>query len=102
MIVMTLILIAFSRISFGEEQFTPDQSQSQFAQSLKSTVPGVEDASWKTHVDLWVQSPLGDQSSAKKIAVDVLEKGSKDLGQMFCVHVHKGDWKEIYKQCRTY
>ncbi len=97
-----IILTAFSRIGFGEEQFTPDQSQSKFAQSLKGSVYGVEDALWKTHVDLWVQSSDGEQRVAKKIAGEVLEKGSNDLGQMFCVHLHKGDWKEIYKQCLAY
>ncbi|MGH7889057.1 MAG: hypothetical protein ACRENF_00730, partial [Thermodesulfobacteriota bacterium] len=85
-----IILTAFSRIGFGEEQFMPDQSQSKFAQSLKGSVSGVVDASWKTHVDLWVQSSGVDQRAAKKIAGEVLEKGSRDLGQMFCVHVPKG------------
>ena len=97
-----ILLIVFSQISFGEEEFTPSQSQSQFAESLKGSVSGVESAEWKTHVDLWVQASGVDQNKAKEIAAEVVAKGSKDLGQSTCVHVHKGDWKEFYKLCWTY
>ncbi len=99
---LLILLLIFSQVSFGEEEFTPNKSQSQFAQSLKGSVSGVESAEWKTHVDLWVQASGADQNKAKEIAAEVVAKGSKDLGQSACVHVHKGDWNELYKICWTY
>jgi len=100
--ILIVVLIVFSQISFGEEEFSPNQSQSQFAASLKGSVPGVESAEWKTHVDLWVQASEADLNKTKEIAAEVVAKGSKDLGQSACVHVHEGDWKGLYKLCWTY
>jgi len=101
-VVLMVLLFAFSGMSFGEENFTPDQLQSQFAESLKGSVAGVQGALWKSHIDLWVQASSADKNRAKEIATDVVTKGMKDLGQMFCVHVHSGNWKELSKICWTY
>ncbi|MGH7807918.1 MAG: hypothetical protein ACRENT_07475 [Thermodesulfobacteriota bacterium] len=100
--VLIMLVTVFSQIGFGEEGYTPDPSQSQFASSLKGSVPGVESAEWKTHVDLWVQASDADPNKAKEIAAEVVAEGSKNLGQSTCVHVHTGDWKDLYKLCWTY
>lgn len=97
-----MLATIFSQTGFGEEGYTPDKSQSQFASSLKGSVPGVESAEWKTHVDLWVQAPDADQNKAKEIAAEVVAQGSMNLGQSTCVHVHTGDWNQLYKLCWTY
>lgn len=99
---LTVLLLFLSGVGFGEEGFTPDQLQSRFAESLKDSVPDVQGAVWRSHIDLWVQTTSTDKNRAKGIATDVIAKGMKDLGQMFCVHVHSGDWKELSKMCWTY
>ncbi|MGQ0794344.1 MAG: hypothetical protein ACT4NX_09735 [Deltaproteobacteria bacterium] len=96
-----LVIFSLVKANFGDDQFTPDKLQAQFAESLKGSVSGVEGAEWKNHIDLWVKSSSADEKKAKNIASDVVIKGGQDLGQMFCVHVHKGDGREISKMCLT-
>ncbi|MER3445909.1 MAG: hypothetical protein C4291_03305 [Candidatus Dadabacteria bacterium] len=100
--ILIISVTAFYKIGFGADDFTPTKLQSRFAESLKGTVSGVEDAKWKSHVDLWVQAPGADKNKAEDIASDVIAKGKTNLGESFCVHVHKGDWKEISKLCWSY
>ncbi len=97
-----IILAAFFQASFGGEDFTPSQLQFSFAEYIKSIVPGIEDAKWKSHVDLWVQAPDADKNKANDIAADVIAQGKTDSGQDLCVHVHNGDWKELSKLCWSY
>lgn len=95
-------VVIFSQIGFGAEDFIPTKLQSQFAESLKSAVSGVEDAKWNSHIDLWVQAPGADKKKAEDIASDVIAKGKVNLGESFCVHVHNGNWKELSKLCWSY
>src|SRR5713101_7409854 len=99
MAISIICVAAFSQIGFGAEDFTPAKLQSQFADSLKGSISGVEDAKWKSHVDLWIQASGADKNKAEDIASDVIAKGKANLRQSLCVHVHKGDWKELYKLC---
>ncbi|GIW47032.1 MAG: hypothetical protein KatS3mg078_0909 [Deltaproteobacteria bacterium] len=101
-IVIITFLAAFTYQGFTEEEFIPSKLQFEFAKSLIDSIPGVENAVWKTHVDLWIQARVNDPKKAKNIAADVISKGSKELGQIFCVHVHSGDWKELSKLCWIY
>lgn len=95
-------VVVFSQIGFGAEDFTPTKLQSRFAESLKGAVSGVEDAKWKSHIDLWVQTSSTDKKKAEDIASDVIAKGKVNLGESFCVHIHNGDWKELSKLCWSY
>ena len=90
------IELTHSQPSLG---YNLSESQTQFAQNLNGSVPGVISASWQSPIDLWVEADEVDVARAKEIALDVIFEGRDILGQSFCVHVHNGDWKQIAMTC---
>lgn len=99
---LLIFLAAFSGISFSKKGFNPSKMQFQFAQSVQTSVSGVQSAEWSTPVDLWVQAHNTNQEQATRIASDIIAKAKTDLGQSFCVHVHNGDWKPLSDMCWSY
>ena len=97
-----IFLAAFSGIGFSKEGFNPTEMQSQFAQSVETSVSGVQSAEWSTPVDLWVRADDASQGQATRIASDIIVRAKEDLGQGFCVHVHNGDWKPLSDMCWSY
>ena len=101
--VFPIILVSsLSQASFGQQGFEVSQAQYSFAIQIKSTVPGVIVAVWKSPFDLWVEADGVDQAAARNIALDVIFAGKELLQQSFCVHVHNGDFIQIAYQCWSF
>jgi hypothetical protein len=81
------------------EGFNVTDNQTDFARSLPSEIPGVISAKWQSQMDIWVEADHANDSRAKDIALDVILAGKTILDRSFCVHVHNGNWQQIFMTC---
>ena len=101
-ILATVFLVAaFAAHGHAGDDFQPNVSQTKFAAMIVTDMLLAEDAMWKNHMDLWIVAPIADSKMAKNIATDVIALSNRNLMQMFCIHIHSGDWKEMYSRCWT-
>lgn len=95
------LVAAFAAQGHAGDDFTPNVNQIKFADMVVTNMMLAEEAIWKNHMDLWVAAPIANAKMAKNIASDVIALSNDNLRQIFCVHVHSGDWKELYSMCWT-